>query len=176
METPQLIQDTIKDIQTGDIVKKIKDGDIFILTREEMITILPWLRESLTAKQKRDENAEVCQLLGKIATLSSLACTAPSGSLTTSASATADTPRGPLRRPLGHQPTNHQKDGNGTRHLHLPGVHAHHGRSDPHHRRRAPLAARLPTGSTTPGSSRPRASCSLPTSPRTPTSSATGAS
>lgn len=71
METPQIIQDTIKDIQDGDIVKKIQDGDIFILTREEMITILPWLRESLTAKEKRDENAEVCQLLGKIATLSS---------------------------------------------------------------------------------------------------------
>lgn len=49
-----------------DIIKKINSGGLFILTREDMALLLPWLRDTLTTQDRKDENSELCQVMAKI--------------------------------------------------------------------------------------------------------------
>ncbi|MDQ0762024.1 hypothetical protein [Streptomyces canus] len=57
-------------MENQDILKAIQSGDIFTLTREEMALLLPWLRETLTAQERKDENSDLCQLTARILRLS----------------------------------------------------------------------------------------------------------
>lgn len=57
-------------MENEDIIQKINNGDLFVLTREEMALLLPWLRSTLTAQERQDENADLCQLFSKIMRLS----------------------------------------------------------------------------------------------------------
>ncbi|MFI1703019.1 hypothetical protein [Streptomyces griseoruber] len=57
-------------MENVDIIQKINNGDLFVLTREEMALILPWLRTTLTTQERKDENAELCQLFSKVMRLS----------------------------------------------------------------------------------------------------------
>ncbi|MDQ1018886.1 hypothetical protein [Streptomyces afghaniensis] len=45
---------------TGAIVQ---DGNGVILTREALELLTPWLRDTLTAQDREDENSDLCQLL-----------------------------------------------------------------------------------------------------------------
>ncbi|MET8746858.1 hypothetical protein [Streptomyces sp. NPDC004728] len=58
----------MEDIQV--ITKAIETGDLFVLTREEMNLLLPWLRNTLTTQEKQDENSDLCQLFSKVMRLS----------------------------------------------------------------------------------------------------------
>ena len=49
----------------------VQEGELFLLTGEEMRLLLPWLREALTAQEKRDENSDLCQLTSRILRLAS---------------------------------------------------------------------------------------------------------
>ncbi|WP_432001601.1 hypothetical protein [Streptomyces sioyaensis] len=64
----------------GDTIKAIQEGDLFVLTGEEMKLLLPWLRESLSGQEKKDENAELCQLTSRILRLSNRLYGTPSES------------------------------------------------------------------------------------------------
>lgn len=57
-------------MENADIIKKINNGDLFVLTREEMALVLPWLRHTLTSQERKDENADLCQLFAKVMRLS----------------------------------------------------------------------------------------------------------
>lgn len=57
-------------MENQDIINKINSGDLFLLTREEMTLLLPWLRDTLTAQDRKDENSELCQLFSRIMRLS----------------------------------------------------------------------------------------------------------
>ncbi|WP_019061725.1 hypothetical protein [Streptomyces prunicolor] len=57
-------------MENADITQKINNGDLFVLTREEMALILPWLRNTLATQERQDENADLCQLFSKIMRLS----------------------------------------------------------------------------------------------------------
>ncbi|MFJ7489707.1 hypothetical protein ACIQZB_00350 [Streptomyces sp. NPDC097727] len=54
-----------------DNINKIENGDLFLLTREEMALLLPWLRETLTNQERQDENSDLCQLFSRVMRLSS---------------------------------------------------------------------------------------------------------
>ncbi|MDQ0961998.1 MULTISPECIES: hypothetical protein [unclassified Streptomyces] len=53
-------------MENTDIIKKINSGDLFLLTREDMALLLPWLRDTLTAQERKDENSDLCQLFAKV--------------------------------------------------------------------------------------------------------------
>ncbi|MER7477390.1 hypothetical protein ABTX60_07005 [Streptomyces sp. NPDC126510] len=53
-------------MENPDIIKKINSGDLFILTREDMALLLPWLRDTLTTQDRKDENSDLCQVMAKI--------------------------------------------------------------------------------------------------------------
>lgn len=53
-----------------DIIQKINNGDLFVLTREEMALVLPWLRDTLTSQERKEENADLCQLFSQVLRLS----------------------------------------------------------------------------------------------------------
>ncbi|MBA0053457.1 hypothetical protein E0L36_22035 [Streptomyces sp. AJS327] len=55
----------------NETTKAVQEGDLFLLTGEEMRLLLPWLRDTLTAQEKRDENSDLCQLTSRILRLSS---------------------------------------------------------------------------------------------------------
>ncbi|MEU2264977.1 hypothetical protein ABZ568_00685 [Streptomyces olindensis] len=57
-------------MENTDIIQKIQEGDVFLLTREEMALLLPWLRNTLTTQERKDENADLCQLFSRIMRLS----------------------------------------------------------------------------------------------------------
>ncbi|MEH0579074.1 MULTISPECIES: hypothetical protein [Streptomyces] len=57
-------------MENQDIIQKINNGDLFVLTREEMALILPWLRETLTTQERQEDNADLCQLFSKVMRLS----------------------------------------------------------------------------------------------------------
>lgn len=47
----------------GETLKKVQDGDLFILTGEEMKQILPWIHKSLTEQAKHASNWDQCLIL-----------------------------------------------------------------------------------------------------------------
>ncbi|PWI05487.1 hypothetical protein DIZ27_38815 [Streptomyces sp. NWU339] len=53
-------------MENQDIITAINSGDLFILRREEMATLLPWLRETLTSQERKDENSEICQVMARV--------------------------------------------------------------------------------------------------------------
>ncbi|MFE2425001.1 hypothetical protein [Streptomyces hokutonensis] len=53
-------------MENQDVIQRINNGDLFILTREDMALILPWLRETLTNQERKDENADLCQVFAKV--------------------------------------------------------------------------------------------------------------
>lgn len=55
----------------SETTKAVQEGHLFVLTGEEMRLLLPWLRETLTSQEKKDENSELCQLTSSILRLSS---------------------------------------------------------------------------------------------------------
>lgn len=53
-------------MEKADIIQKINNGDLFVLTREEMALLLPWLRDTVTAQERKDENADLCQFFSRV--------------------------------------------------------------------------------------------------------------
>jgi hypothetical protein len=54
------------------VAEKAQAGDIFILTREEMGLLAPWLHETLAAQERADGavNSDRCQLFTRLLRLS----------------------------------------------------------------------------------------------------------
>ncbi|WP_433856687.1 hypothetical protein [Streptomyces kronopolitis] len=67
----------------SETTRAVQAGDLFVLTGEEMKLLLPWLRETLTGQEKKDENADLCQLTSRILRLSSRLYGTPSESAET---------------------------------------------------------------------------------------------
>lgn len=46
--------------------KRIHNRNVFLLTREEAESFLPWLRETLTTQEREDDNADLCQTFSRV--------------------------------------------------------------------------------------------------------------
>ncbi|WP_434593314.1 hypothetical protein [Streptomyces sp. A5-4] len=53
-----------------DILTSIQAGDVFLLTREEMRLLLPWIHTTLQGQPKEEHNSDLCQLFTRILRLS----------------------------------------------------------------------------------------------------------
>lgn len=49
-----------------DIIAKVQAGDLFLLTKEEMTLLLPFLKEAAADRPKGPDNSDTCQLLSRI--------------------------------------------------------------------------------------------------------------